>query len=128
MPQNGEFGPTSTNSSLKSYDFEQVAVHEMLHGLGFISGWSRWFGDRRFYPSFLEYDDFGQFKGFGPPWIYDKHISDAINGIWIRDYDTAIRRDVQESLNADPLRWKEIFLNTTGSRLAKALGESVTIP
>lgn len=126
MSHTDEFGPTVTNSSLKSYDFEQVAVHEILHGLGFSSGWGKWLNDATFYPSFLEYDQFGQFKGFGPSWIYDKYMSDAVNGIWIRDYDRAIRQDVNKSLNIDPKKWKENFLNTTGYKIAKALGEEVS--
>lgn len=119
------FGPASTNSSLKSYDFEQVAVHEILHGLGFVSGWNRWLDDGGFYPSFPEFDDFGQFKGFGPAWIFDKHTSDAINGVWIRDYDTAIRKDIQESIKTNPTSWETAFSNTTGFKIAQALAEPV---
>lgn len=35
-PQTGSF------IGSKLYDIEQITMHEMLHGLGFISGWYPW--------------------------------------------------------------------------------------
>jgi hypothetical protein len=127
MSHTGEFGPTSTDSSLKSYDFEQVALHEMIHGIGFVSGWNQWLDDGGFYPSFQEYDDFGQFKGLSPSWIFDKHSSDAINGIWMRDYDAAIRQDIVESIDRNSLDWYTDYSKTTGYNIAIALGKQVRV-
>jgi hypothetical protein len=127
MSGTSEFGPASMNSSVKSYDFEQVAIHEIIHGLGFVSGWSKWLSDGGFYPSFEEYDSLGQFAGLAPSWIFDKYTSDAINGAWMRDYDTAIRRDILESVDSYASNWRRGFSNTTGYKIAQALGQKVGV-
>ena len=90
--------------------------------MGFISGWGMWRDGTEFYPSFLDYDDFGKFQGLGPPWIYDKYLSDSINGFWMRDYDAVIRKDILKSLNSSRTDWEELFLETDGYKVAKALG------
>ena len=102
-----------------------MALHEILHGLGFISGWDSWNGDGSFYPSFLEYDDNGNLKGLGPPWIYDKYLSDAINGFWMRDYDSVIRQDILDSVKANEAQWNVVFSKSTGFKIANALGAAV---
>jgi hypothetical protein len=110
----------------KRFDFEQVAIHELLHGMGFISGWYTWFGDKHSIPSFPLYSDDGDFKGLAKPFIFDRWVSDAIHGFWLRDIGKAITEDyrhaarVANESNAT-VTWRSVFAASEGAKISAAL-------
>jgi hypothetical protein len=58
--------------------------------------------------------------------IFDRSLSDAVNGFWLKDYAAIIRRDINLSkqlANASS-NWLSIFEELDGGRIAASLGSS----
>ncbi|KAL2913103.1 hypothetical protein HK105_207448 [Polyrhizophydium stewartii] len=108
-----------------SYDFEQIAMHEICHGLGFISSWFTWIDDSTFLPSFLDRDSAGNVLGLAPAYIYSRWMSDAINTVWLKTYADVISASVVDALAVGGQSgWLSVFQASTGGRVARALGGS----
>ena len=98
----------------------------MIHGLGFVSGWYPWFGDDMYLPSFPKYSNNGSLLGLSQPFAFDRSLSDAIHGFWMKDYAAQIYKDFDEALqkaknakNED--LWMGVFNQTDGGRIALSL-------
>ena len=75
-------------------------MHELIHGLGFITSWYPWLSfDPRFQgllvPGFVIRNDKGQISGLSKPYIFNKFISDDLNKMWLTDY----QRDAYTVIN-----------------------------
>ncbi|KAI9100685.1 hypothetical protein DFS34DRAFT_615417 [Phlyctochytrium arcticum] len=77
------------------FDFEQIVLHELLHGLGFISSWYTWADDDGILPSYGRVAGNGTFQGLAKPYIYNKWMMDVNKGIWMYEYERNITREVQ---------------------------------
>jgi hypothetical protein len=112
------------NQSMEvSYDFEQVAAHEIIHGLGFLSSFGPWSSlNDTFLPSYIDRNGFGEIIGMLPPWIYVKFLADAKHGVWISSYADAIAASFHEALDrGGTSQWEIYFKNTVGHKLGQAL-------
>ncbi|KAJ3390077.1 hypothetical protein HDU92_000668 [Lobulomyces angularis] len=125
-----EFGDTTSNFRKgQIYDLEQIFIHELLHGLGFISGWYPWI-EGSLLPGWIDYEpETLIITGLSTSYIYDRFISDQVTGIWMNEYAKAIRFDadsVSKKLNtSDTQKWMSEFLNTNGGNLSRFLFEKV---
>lgn len=98
-------------------DRRQVAIHEFLHGLGFLSSWAQYNSLNITFPSFLTTDLNGFVTGIGPQWIFDKLLSDSKNGIWLSSYAKAMNSSVTQAVKiGGPSNWSDIFQNSSGFR------------
>ncbi|KAJ3028189.1 UNVERIFIED_CONTAM: hypothetical protein HDU68_002274 [Siphonaria sp. JEL0065] len=117
----------------KIYDFEQTAIHEIMHGLGFMSAWGKtlWSG------SFLPAGTVG-YKGYGitlgKSYIYDKTMMHSGSGIMMRDYASAMREEAERISNqlfkephvADfTTEWKKRFMASKAYTLSLNLYDAV---
>jgi hypothetical protein len=97
-------------------------MHELLHGLGFITSWYPWLGNNVFLPSFPVYHDNGTLSGLSKPFIFDKFLADSLNGFWMRDYASVITHDLSKSIEkGGELLWLQEFLLTQGGQIASSL-------
>ncbi|KAH6594157.1 hypothetical protein BASA50_006854 [Batrachochytrium salamandrivorans] len=109
-------------SGSKSYDFEQTAVHEFCHGLGFVSSWAPWLNDTLFLPSFIESDASGNAIGVAPAFIFSRWMSDTFNSVWLRTYSDIIRQSVKDAIaQAGQEEWPTAFNNSMGGQISRAL-------
>ena len=99
----------------------------MIHGLGFVSGWYPWFGNELYLPSFPKYDNNGSLIGLSQPFAFDRSLSDAVNGFWMKDYASQVYSDFSQSLqkaktlNQSEDLWMSYFNQTDGGRIASSL-------
>ncbi|KAI9008365.1 hypothetical protein BC832DRAFT_421180 [Gaertneriomyces semiglobifer] len=94
----------------KVYDFEQAVIHELMHGLGFISSWYTWYDDTVLLPSYLDASDSGEFLGLATPYIFNKWMADAATGTWMSEYEqniTAILSDLAEDVKQRGWTWDQ---------------------
>jgi hypothetical protein len=110
------------NRQAGSYDIEQVIVHEILHGLGFISSWGPWIAGLKdsFVPSFLDYDDSGAVVGLAPEYIFSRWMSDAVHNVWMNVYSSLIRESIDSSISGGFLDEAD-FDKSLGGNIARAL-------
>jgi hypothetical protein len=109
-------------SEFVSYDLEQIAVHEFLHGLGFISSWCRWaFIPDALFPSYPAFDYAGNVVGMLPSWIFTRTISDSTNSIWLRSYSENILASLEYSWHSGGYDWINWFIKTSGYEIAKSM-------
>ncbi|KAJ3368957.1 hypothetical protein HDU91_000177 [Kappamyces sp. JEL0680] len=126
------WGPTAqisggffNQSASQSYDLELVVIHEIFHGLGFLSTWGNWvsaFPDV-FFPSYVETDVNGTVTGLAPQWIFDKLTSDSLTGIWISSYAKAINQSVVDAVTSTGGRqnWTLPFQSSSGYAIGRSL-------
>jgi hypothetical protein len=120
------------NSTSKIYDFEQVALHEILHGLGFISSWFTWMSNDALLPGFptSRTETNGSVtRSFSQSYIFDKFLVDARAGIRMKEYASAIR---QESIKISRVTrnsktWESLFRLTAGWALARYMRTTVGV-
>ena len=105
-----------------SFDLEQVAMHEFLHGLGFISSWGPWLsttlGPKAMLPSFVNTDSFGTTIGLLPPWIYTKTMSDGLHNVWLKSYSKLINSTFSDAIIKGGLQH---FVNTTAHKVSQSI-------
>ncbi|KAJ3085118.1 hypothetical protein HK102_000294 [Quaeritorhiza haematococci] len=113
------------------YDMEQIVVHEMLHGLGFISGWYTWTSDDMLLPSWVDSDSNGTITGLAQPYIFDRLLADTTNGVWMADYAKVIMRDAKDV--ATKLQtpnfgtFLDMFNDTEGANIARTLRNTTAV-
>jgi hypothetical protein len=111
-----------------SFDLVQVALHEYLHGLGFISSWSE--HNEMFFPSYLTFDSLGSVTGMMPAWIYTKFFSDRHNGVWFDSYRRTIIQCISETLRnvSDSSNFEQVYKRSVGHRIGQAVFRMFTVP
>ncbi|RKO91823.1 hypothetical protein BDK51DRAFT_45285 [Blyttiomyces helicus] len=102
------------------YDFEQIALHEMLHGLGFISSWYPWTGTAELLPSAPVYEG-ESVEGLSRPFIFNRWMADAAGGAWMREHEATIVSSARASAANNMSEWAVRFAATEGAAVAKAL-------
>ncbi|KXS18763.1 hypothetical protein M427DRAFT_199039 [Gonapodya prolifera JEL478] len=72
------------------YDFEATATHELLHGMGFLSGWNEWFyvGQGYLTPAYYMYAT-GLWAYWAPPYLFDIFMVDK-TGLPVTRYYTTL--------------------------------------
>lgn len=100
-------------------------MHELLHGMGLISSWYHWIDDELFLPSFPVYSG-SNFTGLSLSYIYDRHLSDAVNGFWMKDYAAVVKRDLNKAIDRAKqtgrnYQWRDFFMETEGGNISRAL-------
>jgi hypothetical protein len=100
--------------------------------MGFLSSWGIYFPKvfpDTFFPSFLDYDKAGDVQRLAPQWIYDKLISDTINGVWLSSYTRAMENSVIDALESGGQEnWIEQFKNSSGYLVGQALSGLFSSP
>ncbi|KAJ3415463.1 hypothetical protein HDV05_004905 [Chytridiales sp. JEL 0842] len=120
------------SSTSKIYDFEQVAIHEILHGMGFISSWYSWMGEDTLVPGFqiTRTETNGTItRTFSNSYIFDKYLADSRGGIWMKEYADAIRQEaVRISRVARTSRtWDTLFRQSPAWTLAKYIRSAIAV-
>ncbi|KAJ3072241.1 hypothetical protein HDU98_003984 [Podochytrium sp. JEL0797] len=121
---------TTTDPTDKIYDFEQTAVHEIMHGLGFVSGWGPNLNGG-FLPGGPIVSDNGTSVILGKSHIFDKNLAHASTGIWMRDYATAMRQEATQlshtlTPGSDFLNeWTTAFTSSKSFQLSQTLFSAV---
>ncbi|KAJ3024845.1 hypothetical protein HK097_006832, partial [Rhizophlyctis rosea] len=82
----------SEGSKRNVYDFEQIAMHEILHGLGVISSWGTLIGEEGMVPFAMDLDSLGNVT-LGKPYIFNKWLADSTTGVWLKDYEAQMAKD-----------------------------------
>ncbi|ORX59916.1 hypothetical protein BCR36DRAFT_408287 [Piromyces finnis] len=80
----------------KKYNLEQTVLHELLHGLGFLSSWYNWFDntDDILLPADITLSPTsGDYGVMEKPYIFNKYIANHIDGEWISSYQKKIVED-----------------------------------
>lgn len=80
----------------KVYDIQQTMIHEVIHGLGFLSSY-RVVNGKYIVPGIMLQDKDGK-SSLGKSYIYDKFLADVGSGIWLKD----IGQNLTDSINAVP--------------------------
>jgi hypothetical protein len=111
-----------------SFDLVQVAIHEYIHGLGFISSWTEY--SSMFFPSYLTFDGQGSVTGMLPPWIYTKYMSDRLTGIWFDSYQRIIRNSLIETLKTatNQVSFEKKYNTSLGYKVGAAVMQLFTTP
>ncbi|KAI9350905.1 hypothetical protein BDR26DRAFT_816214 [Obelidium mucronatum] len=130
----------------KIYDFEQTAIHEIMHGLGFMSGWGQSIQDNSLLPSGpLTYQTKNGKNGItlGKSFIYDRTLAhvgagenrDGNGGVMMRDYASSMRREAEqisevmmmESKSSEDFstEWRKRFIESKAFQLSLNLYSSV---
>jgi hypothetical protein len=116
---------TDGNMAQGDYDLEEAITHELLHGMGFISSWFAWLGvsEGMLTPSYVTRDNDGAYMGFAKEYIFNKYVSDNVNGVWMSAWAETIRRDVAVSVPviADWTAWVDAFKATPAYNLTRQL-------
>ncbi|TPX55708.1 hypothetical protein PhCBS80983_g05081 [Powellomyces hirtus] len=72
------------------YDFEQIVLHELLHGLGFISSWYPWLDNTSILPAAPLVLTDGTIVGLTKPWLFNKWMAHVPTRTWMRQYQQQI--------------------------------------
>ncbi|KAJ3218508.1 hypothetical protein HDU67_005310 [Dinochytrium kinnereticum] len=85
----------------KVFDLEQVAIHEVMHGLGIISAWYEWFNPETLmpgYPMLAQPSVSNNYTALtlAKSYIFDKFLYDSRSGVWMKYYSNAIRKDIEK--------------------------------
>ncbi|KAJ3038822.1 hypothetical protein HDV00_000310 [Rhizophlyctis rosea] len=123
----------SEGSKSNVYDFSQIALHEILHGLGFFSSWAQGLGGEALLPFSITIDDSGN-ATLGMKYIFNKFLADATTGTWMKDYEAQIAKDalgvkvenIARSMNAE-VEWKSRFFMTEGGRISQRLRQETSV-
>ncbi|TPX32964.1 hypothetical protein SmJEL517_g03997 [Synchytrium microbalum] len=117
--------PAATNHA--PYDFEQIVLHELYHGLGFISSWYPWTGPGLLLPSYPVTDpNTGNYVGLGAPYIFNKWMVDDVASTWYYTYSDQILAAASTVNAPDYASWVDGFKNTSGFQIAASLFNNVT--
>ncbi|KAJ3284002.1 hypothetical protein HK104_010137 [Borealophlyctis nickersoniae] len=112
-----------------AYDFEQVAVHEILHGLGFISSWFPWIDQDVLLPAPMDNYPNGTVgaDGLQKPYIFNRWLSDATTGVWMKEYEDAIYAAARAALADGNTTdgWQQRFMASEGWQLGANIMKSV---
>ena len=119
--------PPAASSAHATYDFEQTVLHELCHGLGFISSWYPWINSDSLLPSYPITDSNGVYLGLGQPYIFNKWLLDDINQIWYYQYADQIMSDAASLTTNDYTAWLNNFEATNGYGIAVSLMNNITI-
>ena len=113
------------------YDFEQIAIHELLHGLGFISSWYPWLGDDYILPGWLSYGPNGTITGLEPSYLYDRNLAFSGNQTWMTYYSDRIRSIAttlsQKLKTTDENQWYREFTRTEAAKIGAWLKSKVAV-
>jgi hypothetical protein len=80
----------------KKYNLEQTVLHELLHGLGFLSSWYNWFNnnDEILIPGDITLSpESGDYGIMEKPYIFNKYIANNKENEWIAKYQKKIIDD-----------------------------------
>ncbi|OUM67722.1 hypothetical protein PIROE2DRAFT_58591 [Piromyces sp. E2] len=80
----------------KKYNLEQTVLHELLHGLGFLSSWFNWFDntDDILLPADITLSPTsGDYGVMEKPYIFNKYIANHIDDEWVSLYQKKITED-----------------------------------
>ncbi|KAI9207021.1 uncharacterized protein BJ171DRAFT_421320 [Polychytrium aggregatum] len=116
------------SDSTVSYDLEQIVLHELIHGLGFLSSWYPWLGNASvLLPSQpIMSSNHAAYIGLTKPYIFNKWMA-TVDGQWLRRYELAILRasDAAAQTSAGPDRtsetWMDAFMASPGRVLAEKM-------
>ena len=93
--------------------------------MGFLSSWAVYFPTifpKTFFPSVFDIDADKNVLGLSSQWIYDKLISDSVNGVWLSSYANSMKDSVKLALkNGGQRNWIEEFKNSSGYQVGQAL-------
>ncbi|KAJ3159301.1 hypothetical protein HDU86_001904 [Geranomyces michiganensis] len=111
------------------YDFEQIVLHELLHGLGFISSWYPYLTETSILPAAPLIDSLGTVVGLSKPYLFNKWMAHIANRTWMSTYETQILtygRDVSArmangTLATRPGTWQHAFQQTPAYTIATDL-------
>ncbi|KAI8913489.1 hypothetical protein EDD86DRAFT_187832 [Gorgonomyces haynaldii] len=127
-PTNGNWGPGVTinggffnQANYYSYDLEQVALHEFIHGLGFLSSWSNWIDDYTFVPSWIDRNQTGFEIGLAPPFIYTRLMADQVNHVWLSVWADLISASIKQSIQERGTQWRSVYNQSVGAKIGNAL-------
>ena len=104
-----------------------VAVHEFLHGLGFISSWGSYMGSSFSFPSFINRDENGNPTSIAPEYIFNRLMSDTLNNVWLKTYAQHIRDAFNDTVirvsngGVDDDAFLGMFNQTAGGKVSAAL-------
>lgn len=115
----------------RQYDFEQIAIHELIHGLGLLTSWStELFGSETgLLPGGLSVSPSMTVTGSTKPYIFDKYLFDKRQGVWLDDQKSRIFERMSR-LYPFPLSQMDSALNRDAelSRMATELYRTFTTP
>ncbi|TPX40558.1 hypothetical protein SeMB42_g00195 [Synchytrium endobioticum] len=119
--------PPPATSRHAPYDFEQTVLHELTHGLGFISSWYPWLSNATLLPSPPVTDANGVYMGLAKPYIFNKWMVDSVALTWYYDYANRIMSDAAgEVATNDYGLWLRSFQGTDGYALAGSLMTNIS--
>ncbi|KAJ3284465.1 hypothetical protein HDU79_008106 [Rhizoclosmatium sp. JEL0117] len=125
----------------KIYDFEQTVLHEIMHGLGFVSSWWQSLQPGTFFPGGpVTYQTNGiQGVTFGKSNIFDRTMAHSGTGVMMRDYAAAMREEAklvsQDIVRASPnltasdllTQWTNQFKTSNAFLLSQNLYSSAAV-
>ncbi|KAJ9054370.1 hypothetical protein DSO57_1015375 [Entomophthora muscae] len=115
----------------EQYEFEYLVLHELVHGLGFLSSFDQQLERNKeaLLPPLKINPSTGIVEGIKRPFIFDKYLAygfvpEASVDNWVQ-----IMTEVSFRLKGlNRAAWEIAFLNSTGGRLAKELFNVATSP
>ncbi|KXS18762.1 hypothetical protein M427DRAFT_198964 [Gonapodya prolifera JEL478] len=101
-------------------DFEQVATHELLHGMGFSSGWRQWFAGQSFLtPCYYSYSD-GTFAFWGSQYIFDAFLYESATRLPLSSYYDRIKATFPGNQTVSVSAFPAAFQSTGGDAFVAA--------
>ncbi|KND00326.1 uncharacterized protein SPPG_04650 [Spizellomyces punctatus DAOM BR117] len=111
----------------KVFDFEQIVLHELIHGLGFISSWYTWIDGDSILPSSLDTAANGTVLGLTKPYLFNKWMADTANGVWMKEYEAQIiaaAYQIAQTLPDDAI-WTQAFKASDAYKLPVRLFDTI---
>lgn len=120
----------ATKLDNRVFDFEQIVLHEFLHGLGFISSWYPWMDSGSILPQGVDKAENDSVIGLAKPYLFNKWMADAGREIWMRDYEAVIAKEAEEVArrvieDGEVASWEDVFRTTSAYNLSKIVYKSI---
>ncbi|ORY15784.1 hypothetical protein LY90DRAFT_677500 [Neocallimastix californiae] len=116
----------------KRYNLEQTVLHELIHGLGFLSSWYNWFNndDDILIPADITLSPIsGDYGIMEKPYIFNKFIANNKENEWISKYQKKISDDFKH-FPEYPFKSQlyKYFKESASYELAKKVHKIMTTP
>ncbi len=108
------------------YDFTQVLVHELLHGMGFISSWFAWISQDSLLPAPVKTDLNGMVSGLSLPYIFNKYMWDNIHDVPMHRHAMTLQSALETIPANEYQKWTSAYTSSSASLIAKDLMRVVT--